>query len=112
MKERVKKIFWIVVHSICAIVIVQGLLIIAVLHLSTFFLPILLLFDFYFWIGHTLFLRYVLKKKREDYTKNEYAKFKYLVLPSLLMVVLFLLVLFIYYPLEVSQILEQLSTKL
>lgn len=55
------------------------------LHFIAPFFPILFLFNFCFWIGHPLFLRYILKRKWFECTKNFYLKMKYILLPWLVM---------------------------
>lgn len=61
------------------------------LHFITPFFPILFLFNFCFWIVYPLFLRYVLKKKWFECTKDDYLKIKYILLPWLIMGLMVLL---------------------
>ena len=61
------------------------------LHFMLPFFPVLFLFDVCFWFGHPLFLRYVLKKKWFECTKDYYLKIKYIMLPWLIMGLIVLL---------------------
>ena len=68
-----------------------GLFTILAFHKIVSFFPILFLFDFCFLVGYPLFLRYVLKKKWFECTKNDYLKMKYILLPYVLMEIIVLL---------------------
>ena len=48
------------------------------LHFILPFFPVLFLFNFCFWFGHPIFLRYVLKRKWFECTKDYYLKIKYI----------------------------------
>ena len=61
------------------------------LHFMLPFFPVLFLFDVCFWFGHPLFLRYVLKKKWFECTKDYRLKIKYIMLPWLIMGLIVLL---------------------
>lgn len=71
--------------------ILCGLMIILLYHKFAPFFPVLFLFDFCFWLGHPLFLKYVLKRKWFECTKNFYLKIKYILLPCLIMELMVLL---------------------
>ena len=60
-------------------------ILIGILHFMLPFFPVLFLFNFCFWFVHPLFLRYVLKKKWFECTKDYYLKIKYILLPWLIM---------------------------
>ena len=66
-------------------------ILIGILHFMLPFFPVLFLFDFCFLIGYPLFLRYVLKKKWFECTKDYYLKIKYIILPCVLMEMIVLL---------------------
>lgn len=68
-----------------------GFILICNLHFIIPFFPVLFLFDFCFWFGHPLFLRYMLKKKWFECTKKLYLKIKYILLPWLIMELIVLL---------------------
>ena len=68
-----------------------SLFIILAFHKIVPFFPILFLFDFCIIIGYPLFLRYVLKQKWFECTKDEYLKIKYILLPYCIMEVVVLL---------------------
>lgn len=55
------------------------------------FFPILFIFNFYFWIGHNLFLKYVLRRKWSDCTKDNFLSIKYIFTPLLIMEMLAML---------------------
>ena len=61
------------------------------LHFMLPFFPVLFLFDVCFWFGHPLFLRYVLKKKWFECTKDYRLKIKYIMFPWLIMGLIVLL---------------------
>ena len=77
-------------NAVC-VLILCGLMIILIFHKIVPFFPVLFLFDFCFWLGHPLFLRYVLKKKWFECTKDFYLKIKYILLPWLIMELVVLL---------------------
>jgi hypothetical protein len=66
-------------------------IIIIELHLIVPFFPVLFLFDLCFVVGYPMFLRYVLKKKWFECTKNNYLNIKYILLPWLIMGLIVLL---------------------
>ena len=66
------------------------------LHFIVPLFPILFLFDFCFLIGYPLFLRYVLKRKWFECTKDDYLCIRYIMLPLIIMELAVLL----YYPHE------------
>ena len=88
---RLKKIVWNVINYAVAILIYLGLLIVYLLHKIVPFFPVLLLFDFCFFVGHPLFVRYVLKRKWYDCTKNGGLLLKYILVPSVIMELLVIL---------------------
>lgn len=89
--DRLKKIVWNIMDCAVALLIYFGLLIIYLLHKIVPFFPVLFLFDFCFIIGYPLFLRYILKKKWFECTKDMYLKIKYILLPCLIMELVVLL---------------------
>ena len=89
--KRIKEYALGAVDNIIGIFILCGLMIILVFHITGPFFPVLFLFDFCFWFGHPLFLRYVLKRKWFECTKNFYLKLKYILLPCLIMELVVLL---------------------
>ena len=66
-------------------------IIIVRLHYIVPFFPILFLFNLCFWVGHPLFLRYILKRKWFECTKDYYLKIRYIMLPWLIMELMVLL---------------------
>ena len=52
---------------------------------------IMFFFNFYFWIGHNLFLKYVLRRKWSDCTKDNFLSIKYIFTPLLIMEMLAML---------------------
>ena len=56
-------------------------IIIIELHFIVPFFPVLFLFDFCFVVGYPMFLRFVLKKKWFECTKDNYLNIKYILLP-------------------------------
>ena len=91
MKEKIKELSLEVITNVICIFILCGLMIILIFHKYGPFFPVLFLFDFCFIVGYPLFLRYVLKKKWYECTKNYYLKIKYILLPWLIMELLVLL---------------------
>ena len=89
--KRIKELVLEAIDSIVCVFILCGLFTILCLHLIVPFFPVLFLFDFCFWFGHPLFLRYVLKRKWFECTKNFYLKLKYILLPCLIMELVVLL---------------------
>ena len=89
--KRTKKIVLEAVDNILCLLILCGLMIILVFHKVGPFFPVLFLFDLCFLIGYPLFLRYVLKKKWFECTKDYYLKIKYIILPCVLMEMIVLL---------------------
>lgn len=89
--KRVKELSLKAITNVICVFILCGLMIILVFHKIGPFFPVLFLFDFCFWFGYPLFLRYVLKKKWFECTKNFYHKIKYILLPWLIMEVIVLL---------------------
>jgi hypothetical protein len=89
--KRIKEYVLKMVDTIVCIFILCGLMIILLFHKICPFFPVLFLFDFCFWLGHPLFVRYVLKKKWFECTKNFYLKIRYILLPCLIMELVVLL---------------------
>ncbi len=85
-KKLLKIIYWAV-----SLLIFFNAMIILYFHWIIPFFPVLFLFNFCFWFGHPMFLRYVLKKKWFECTKDEYLKIKYILLPWLIMGLIVLL---------------------
>ncbi len=85
-KVSLKIIYWLV-----SLLILCNAMIILIFHMVYPFFPVLFLFDFCFWLGHPLFLKYVLKRKWFECTKNFYLKIKYILLPWLIMELMVLL---------------------
>ena len=79
-KKLLKIIYWAV-----SLLIFFNAMIILYFHWIIPFFPVLFLFDFCFVVGHPMFLRYVLKKKWFECTKNFYLNMKYILLPCLMM---------------------------
>lgn len=82
---RFNKIVWSVLNYALINLVYFGLLLIYLLHHIVTFFPVLFLFDFCFVIGYPLFLRYVLKRKWFECTKDDYLELKYIFLPWLIM---------------------------
>ena len=89
--KRIKELGLKAIDIIVCLLILCGFMIILLFHKIGPFFPILFLFDFCFWFGHPLFLRYVLKKKWFECTKDYYLKIKYILLPWLIMELVVLL---------------------
>ena len=91
MEEKAKNIFWKTISYIFfTFICLEGIIIIEIHKIVPFF-PVLFLFDFCFIVGYPLFLRFVLKKKWFECTKNSYLKIKYILLPWLIMELIVLL---------------------
>ncbi len=104
-KEIIKNNIFKCIDFILNLLIAFGIFIIIVFHITGPFFPILFLFDFCFWFGHPLFLRYVLKRKWFECTKDYYLKIKYILLPCLIMELLVLL----YYHNETWLVLQKIA---
>lgn len=89
--NRAKELVLKVITNVICVFILCGFMIILIFHRIAPFFPILFLFDFCFWFGHPLFLRYVLKMKWFECTKDYYLKIKYILLPCLIMELVVLL---------------------
>ena len=99
-----KKVIWSILSYAIITLISFGLLLIYLYHLIITFFPVLVLFDFSLLIGYPLFLRFVLKRKWFDCTKNDYLLLKYILIPWLILELLVML----YYPNETWLILQQI----
>ena len=80
-----------IISDISFLLCLFGLMIILIFHITGPFFPVLFLFDFCFVVGYPMFLRYMLKKKWFECTKDEYLKIKYILLPWLIMELIVLL---------------------
>jgi len=100
--KLIKKILMNIINYVLVTLIIIAMWVIAVLHMVKPFFPILFLFDLCFWVAYPLFLRYILKKKWFDCTKDDYLEMKYIAIPSLIMEVLVML----YYRIEVLSVLQ------
>ena len=89
--ERTKELALEAITNIICVFIACGLMMILIFHKIVPFFPVLFLFDFCFIVGYPLFLRFVLKKKWFECTKNSYLKIKYILLPWLIMELIVLL---------------------
>ena len=89
--RKVKKIFLKILFNAIFVFIYMGLLVIYLLHRVIPFFPVLFLFDFLLVVGHPLFLRYILKRKWFECTKDYYLKIRYIMLPWLIMELMVLL---------------------
>ena len=89
--SRTKKLVLEAITNVICVFILCGFMIILIFHKIGPFFPVLFLFDFCFWFGHPLFLRYVLKKKWFECTKDYYLKIKYILLPCIIMELIVLL---------------------
>jgi hypothetical protein len=103
--KKIKELSLKAITYVICLFILCGLMIILVFHKFGPFFPILFLFDFCFWFGHPLFLRYVLKRKWFECTKDYYLKIKYILLPWLIMELLVLL----YYHNETWFVLQKIA---
>lgn len=70
-------------YSVITIILLNAMIIL-IFHTIVPFFPILFLFNFCFWIGHPLFVEYILKKKWFVCVKDDYLFLKYILIPSLL----------------------------
>ncbi len=89
--KRIKKIASEAITDVICVLVLCGLMIILVFHKFGPLFPVLFLFDFCFMVGHPLFLRYVLKRKWFECTKDNFLRIKYILLPWLIMELLVLL---------------------
>ena len=89
--KRIKELLLKTIDTGVCFLVLCGIMIILVFHKIIPFFPVLFLFDFCFWFGYPLFLRYVLKKKWFECNKNFYLKIKYILLPWLIMELIVLL---------------------
>ena len=64
------------IDNIVCLLILCALMIILLFHKIIPFFPVLFLFDFCLLVGYPLFLRYVLKRKWFECTKDMYLKIK------------------------------------
>lgn len=84
--QRIKRLSLKLINNFLAFFICFWLIIIVLrLHVIVTFFPILFLFDFCFLIGYPLFLRYVLKRKWFECTKDDYLCIRYIMLPLIIM---------------------------
>ena len=105
MEEKVKNIFWKTISYIFfTFICLEGIIIIEIHKIVPFF-PVLFLFDFCFIVGYPMFLRFVLKKKWFDCTKDNYLNIKYILLPWFVME----LSLLMYYPNETWLALQKIA---
>ena len=85
MEEKAKNIFWKTISYIFfTFICLEGIIIIEIHKIVPFF-PVLFFFDFCFVVGYPMFLRFVLKKKWFDCTKDNYLNIKYILLPWFVM---------------------------
>lgn len=80
----IKKLLLKMIDCTLFILILSNAFIILRLHIILPFFPVLFLFDFCLVVGYPLFLRYVLKRKWFECTKDEYLKIKYIMFPLLI----------------------------
>ena len=83
--KNIKELILKTINTITSIFYIFGLFTILAFHKIVPFFPILFLFDFCLVVGYPLFLRFVLKKKWFECTKDEYLKVKYILLPYVMM---------------------------
>lgn len=84
--QRIKRLSLKLINNFLAFFICFWLIIIVLrLHRVVPFFPIMFLFDFCFLIGYPLFLRYVLKRKWFECTKDDYLCIRYIMLPLIIM---------------------------
>ena len=81
----IKELLLKIVKNILFVIILFETFIVLRLHIIATFLPILFLFDFCLLIGYPIFLRYVLKKKWFECTKDDYLCIRYIMFPLLIM---------------------------
>ncbi len=79
------------INAILSIFYIFGLFAILAFHKIVPFFPVLFLFDFCGLVGYPLFLRYTIKKKWFECTKDIYLKIKYILLPYVMMELIVLL---------------------
>ena len=91
INEKIKKIGLKIASDVIFLLCLLGLFAILVFHKIVPLFPVLFLFDFCFVIGYPLFLRFVLKKKWFECTKDNYTKIKYILFPWLIMELIVLL---------------------
>ena len=89
--KRIKELALEAITDAICLFIMCGFMIIFVFHKTGPFFPVLFLFDFCFVVGYPLFLRYVLKRKWFECTRDNFLKIKYILLPWLIMELLVLL---------------------
>lgn len=89
--EKTKKLILETAHAAAILFYAFALFVILVFHTVVPFFPVLFLFDFCSIIGYPLFLRYVLKRRWFECTKDKYTKIKYILLPNILMEIAVLL---------------------
>ena len=89
--KEIKELTLKAINAILSIFYIFGLFTILAFHVIVPFFPILFLFDFCFLVGYPLFLKYVLKRKWFECTKDYYLKIKYILLPWLIMGLMVLL---------------------
>lgn len=80
-----------IVSDVIFLLCLFSLFTILAFHVIVPFFPILFLFDFCFLVGYPLFLRYVLKRKWFECTKDDYLCIRYILLPWLIMELIVLL---------------------
>ncbi|MBQ8671045.1 MAG: hypothetical protein IJ525_00815 [Alphaproteobacteria bacterium] len=102
MIAKTKDLCWKVINNVLIMLVIFMLLAIIELHKTVPFFPILFLFNLCFWLGHPLYLKYILRQKWFECTKDDYLCLKYLVLPKLIMEILLML----YYHNETMFIIE------
>ena len=84
--QKIKGLSLKLINNFLAFFICFWLIIIILrLHFMVSFFPVLFLFDFCLLVGYPLFLRYVLKRKWFECTKDDYLCIKYIMLPLLIM---------------------------
>ncbi len=88
---RINKVVWSVLNYALITLVYFGLLLIYLLHNIITFFPILFLFDFCLVVGYPLFLKYVLKRKWFECTKDDYLELKYISIPWFIMELVVLL---------------------
>ena len=92
--KEIKELTLKAINAILSIFYIFGLFAILAFHKIVPFFPVLFLFDFCFLIGYPLFLRYVLKRKWFECTKDDYLCIRYIMLPLIIME----LAVMLYYP--------------
>ncbi|MBO6281194.1 MAG: hypothetical protein J6N49_01540 [Alphaproteobacteria bacterium] len=89
--KEIKELTLKAINAILSIFYIFGLFTILAFHKIVSFFPVLFLFDFCGLFGYPLFLRYVLKRKWLECTKDMYLKIKYILLPYTMMELMVLL---------------------